>query len=171
MEPTQQQELDSFVGKFVGPRKVQTVVTADMLTVGKNPVVRVTYDGDFFEIMPLATLVLVATISETDFNELRRKKFMFMLPKLMEIVAETDIKVYEVDALFRDAANSLTQSFNRALNFVWNHDDTKFVPGVDPVNEFTFVEAQAILSSIPERVEMPIEAPVEDAGAAEESAA
>lgn len=170
MSPTVEQVMQSFIGKFVGPRKVKTVEMTEMLTVGKNPVVRVTYEGDFFEIMPLATLVIVGTVEETDFNELRRKKFMVMLPKIIEVVAEMDIKVYEVDALFRDAGNSLTQSFNRALNFVWTGDDTKFVPGVDPVNEFTFVEAQHILASIPERAETPIE----DAGTeapAEEPAA
>lgn len=146
-------DLNSFVGKFVGPRKVTEVVISEHRTHQGSSVVRVSYAGGFSELLPVKTLVLVATIAETDFNGLRQKKFLAMIPEILQVVAEFDIKSYEVDALFRDCANTLEQTYNRALNFVWTHDDSKFIVGVDPVADFTLMEAQNILSSIPPREE------------------
>lgn len=150
MSPTTEQIVAGMIGKFVGPRKIASVEVLEQKTLAGKSVVSVKYEGDYDEKLTLKTLILSVTDDAKDFNSLREKKFMAILPELMQILAEYDIKVYEVDALFRDAANTLTQSFNRALSFLWYGSPKNFVVGSDPVDHFTLLEAQEVIARIPE---------------------
>lgn len=74
--------------KFVGPKKVGTVIVDSLKTFGGNEVVIVHYENGDKEMMPKATFELVSTDIASDYTSVRAKKFAQLRLVLSPILAE-----------------------------------------------------------------------------------
>jgi len=142
-------EYEKFVGKFYGPRKIKAVSASDYAdTPSGFKVVRVDYEGGYYEFIPTVSLELVATDEAKDFNYVRDTKFRTMLVKVLTVIADYDLQFFELDAFMSSVLKSLQDSFNRAMNWKWNKDDAKFIPGEDPVQFFSVLQANNVLKEV-----------------------
>lgn len=74
--------------KFVGPKRVETVVIDELKTFGKNDVVIVHYEGGTKELMPKRTFELVATEEPSDHTTVRSKKYNEIRKLIYPILGE-----------------------------------------------------------------------------------
>jgi hypothetical protein len=61
--------------------------------------------------------------------------------------------LYEIESLMRQFAGSMDDTYNRAQNYLWTKDDSKFIPGVGPLDMVPLSTAQGIIKSIPNVIE------------------
>lgn len=176
--------------KFIGPRKVESIQTLELVSFTGGEVYKVTYVGGFTEIISQKTFDLVVTDEPSDYTTVRNKQFeafdlefypllggyiasliekdeviakenrIKFLQNALILVAEYSIKQRDIDVLFEKMAgfitketfnaigNSINENYNRVTNFVWTGDDTKFIPGTNPLDEVTFLEAKVFLEKI-----------------------
>jgi len=134
--------------KFIGPKKVVSLVKENIKTNGGNEIVTVLYNGGGKEIMPLNAYNILATEKATDYTELRNRKINDLVLKTLSILAEHDIKSGEVDYFNLMLGNEILNSFNRATNFLWSKDDKSFVPGVNVLLDKSLLEADIIIRNI-----------------------
>lgn len=133
---------------FIGPRKVEQVVTDEDKTFGGNPIVTVHYAGGHKESMPESAFELLKTEKPTDFTTLTDKKVNKITLQVMEILAEHHIYGYEIDAIANSIANEFQNSFNKANHILWEGDDKSYTPGSNTLLEKTFLAQHRIIKSI-----------------------
>lgn len=136
--------------KFIGPRKIINVEFDEAIkTPQGSEVFKVTFDGGYSEIFPKKALSVLMTDKPIDFSQLRDLKFKYLLPELLSVVAEYDLKNQEVKHLCMSLADELENSWMRATNFLWTKDDGQFVPNSEVLSNRSLLEAEKILKTIP----------------------
>lgn len=101
----------------------------------------------------------ISSLNEKDETVAKENRTKFLQGALI-LVAEYSIKQRDIDVLFEKMAglitketfnaigNSINENYNRVTNFVWTGDDRKFIPGTNPLDEVTFLEAKVFLEKI-----------------------
>lgn len=157
---------DTETSVYVGSNKVSSVAVVDnyKTPMGSN-LVDVTYESGAIERFTKKTYELVVTDVASDASIVRRTKFNAMVPSIITVICEFDLKVSEMQSLLQEVANSLDNSFGRATNYVWTNDDRQYVPNSNPLFDRGVLDADRILKSIPTSVEAEKPTtPAEDAG-------
>jgi hypothetical protein len=54
----------------------------------------------------------------------------------------------DIKGAFEDIGQSIDGNYDRVTNFLWTGDDKKFIPGVHPVSDITFLETKKFLEKI-----------------------
>lgn len=138
------------IGKFIGPDEVVSVEVTEDKTPKGNNVVKVFLKSGRNKIYPENVLEYVLTDTVSDYNTLQMNKFTPVIRQFMEIVAEYDLNVGEVEPLLRNIAANIDNSFNRATNFLWSGDDGQFAAGFDPMYSVSLLQAHKIIKGIEE---------------------
>lgn len=111
------------------------------------------------ELYPIISAVVAVTGEDIEVKKAAR---LTMLQECLAAVSEIDLKDSEIKSFF-DQMNvefysipnaimfELSNEFSRAINWVWTKDDSQFVPGMDVMNDRTYLEAKKIVSTIPKK--------------------
>lgn len=135
--------------QYIGPNKVVGLVKEEFITPAGNEVVMVQYQGEHPpELMSKKSFDLLVTPAPSDYTDLRARKFEKMLPDIITVLTEFDLKFDEIKPLFEHIAESLQNAFDKANNWLWTHDDRQWVPGMNSLNQRTLLEAEKVLSSM-----------------------
>lgn len=138
--------------KFVGPLKVEIAVENGDGTVS------LTYSSGEKETMPKVAYELTATDEQKDWNYVQEKKFEVMCKEILAVITTYDLQAFEIDGLIKNLLGEINGRFDRAVNYNWTKDDTKFTPGRNPALFFKFSEALKIVDSIPKNEPAPAKA-------------
>jgi len=138
--------------QYIGPNKVLGLVKQDFLTPSGRDVVEVQYEGEHTpELMSQMAFDQLVTETPSDYNDLRDRKFRQMVPGIITLITEWDIKTVELKPLLGQVGDSLQDAMERAGNYLWTHDERTWVPGMSFMTERTLLEAERVLQSIPKK--------------------
>lgn len=138
---------------FVANLEVIGVEETDMKTPAGEAVVKVLFDGGKSEHMTQKTLDLVSTSEATDWEYVRRTKYLPLIHEVCELVGEYDLEMQDIHSFVTGVQRAIEARFSRAMNFLWNGDDSKFNAAIDPALEFKLSEANAVNSKIDEQLD------------------
>lgn len=150
-----EEKIQEEKGTFIGKEKVASVVVCDQKTPMGSEMVDVTLENERTIRLTKKTYELVVTDIASDDSILRRTKFNSMVPAIIAVIAEYDIKACDINALLQEVAGSIDNSFNRAVSFRLTNDDLMYIPNSNPLFDRSLLEADAIIRSIPDVVEAP----------------
>lgn len=146
---TNMSDEKKYVGKFFGPRKIESLKEiAGYKTAGGVRAFTVTYDGGFIETLTELSLAAATTDEAKDFNFIQDRRFEGMVPKVLSIMNDYDLPAYQLNAFFQKCLGSLQANFDRALQYKWTGDDSRYVPGSNPTDDVTLVETDIVLKKI-----------------------
>lgn len=55
---------------------------------------------------------------------------------------------FDIKGAFEDIGQSIDGNYDRVTNYLWTGDDKKFIPGVHPLSDVTFLETKKFLEKI-----------------------
>jgi hypothetical protein len=139
----------------VGGEKVVIVADTDLKTPMGSDIVEITFASGRKEKMPKKTYELVVTDVPSDPTIVHRTKMNSLIPAIKAVICEYDLKVGEIQSMLQQLANGIDDNFSRATNWLWTKDDEGYVPGMNPLSPRTLLEADAVIRSIPTKVEAP----------------
>jgi hypothetical protein len=93
-------------------------------------------------------------------ESVRAEKKTEMLQKCLAAISEIDMTDAEMEPFFNQVIvefnmivnavlYELSATMGRAVNFLWTKDDSKYIPGSNPMDDRTFLESKKITDSIP----------------------
>ena len=116
--------------------------------IDKGDLVEIKFTNGQRRIMPKKTFDLVCTDSPSTFDHVEKIKFETMAKEIIQIILSYDIQLIETNRLIGYITNELQGRFNRAQNYLWTKDDSKYIAGFDPTSFFTILEAERIIAEI-----------------------
>lgn len=134
--------------QFIGKKSVIAIVETDIKTPLGSEIVEVRFEDGTSELMPKKTFGIMVTDESSDDTSILQKKYSQMVKDILAIVAEYDIKYYELENLTVLIKNSIIDSINRANNFLWRGDDSKHIAGFDMTNDISLIDIQRIMQQI-----------------------
>jgi hypothetical protein len=149
---------------YIGSDKVVSVADIAQKTPLGNEMVEVTFENNKKVKFTKKAYELIVTDIASDLSIVRRTKFNAMVPAIIAVICEYDLKVSEIQALLQEVAGSIDNSFSRATNYAWTKDDQQYVPNTNPMFDRSLLEADVVIKSIPEVVEA--QKPAENGAAA-----
>jgi len=145
-----------YVGKFIGKDQIRGIAVLAQTTPAGSAVFEIDLgDGAGKTRLPEKALVLSVTDApENNYAEGLSARINAIAPIIIEAAEEYDLKFYEVRALGDAVVSQLTLRFHRAQNFLWTGNDKNFIPGFDPMNDQSILDAERVISSIPKLEEV-----------------
>lgn len=157
--------MDSEQKQFIGPRQVKTVETLEKTTPEGATLLKVTFEGDYSEVIPQEMFDATVTEIPSDFNALAERRKKLVTGKIMGILKESNVNLSELNDIFKFVGFQSDIHFDKASNYLWTKDDNEFVPGMPVMARRTFLEAQDVIDSIPKHVEQASETVSAEVGA------
>ena len=140
--------------KYIGQGKVLGIVKEEGKTPLGGEIIKVMFHGDQHSmIMSKVAFDAFATPNAIDANLLQELKFRILVPKIRSLLADYFIQAYEMTALFNKAGHSISDDFDRVANFLWTHEDARWVPGMAFNSFLSVLEADMMLKKIPPKDE------------------
>lgn len=131
------------------------VVVEDLKTPLGGEIIEVLYADGSKELMPKKTFNLIVSETERDESKAAAEKFKYMTRDILAVIADYDMKFFEMEYLITLIKNSILDNINRANNYLWTKDDSKHISGYDMLNEITLTNVQNILKDIPKTDDKP----------------
>lgn len=131
--------------QYLGPFKVVGIVKMDVKTPLGGDVIEVLYENRPKEIVPLKAFELLVSPVPVDLTTLQRRRFDYLIPKLIEQIAEVDVRMSERVSLFGRLNETIEDHFERASNYLWTGDDRNWAKGVNFMNNRTLIETHKTL--------------------------
>lgn len=142
--------------QYIGPNKVLGLVKQDFQTPSGKDVVEVQYEGAHTpELMSQMAFNLLVTEKPSDYNDLRDRKFRQMIPGILTLITEWDLKSIELKPLLQQIGDNCQDAMERASNYLWTKDDRTWIPGMSFLNERTLLEAERVLKLIGKKEDGP----------------
>jgi len=140
------------MAQFIGAKEVLGVTTEDFKTPNGGEVVKVVYKSGQTSVMPRRTFDLfVSSNPNQDENALFAKKRDALVPLIIQLLLEYDVRLTEMSLLLRAVGDSLVESVNRATSYLWTGTDSAYIPGVDSMDQRTILEAHRQILQIAEK--------------------
>lgn len=137
--------MQKYIGKFIGPNKIKELVLMEQKTPLGNKVYSVVYEGGFEELVTSSTLELCASDSLSDFTVAQQIKLNALVKKIIELIAEYDIRLYEMEMVSKLLNDSIAKSTDKALSYKWYGSLKQHIDGKDPISFFSILEVDGIL--------------------------
>lgn len=141
---------EKFVGKFYGPEKVTGFEATGGATLTGDVVFEITTEQGRKYLVPKKSLVIISD-EKKDWNYIRDTKVSLMVPELVRVVSDYDLPSSQITYMAAIFGQQLSNHLDRAHNYLWFGDDSRFVPGFDPLNDITLLMADRINATIPSR--------------------
>lgn len=141
------------IGKFIGPDEIVSSELSDFKTPSGKDVVQVVFKNGRKRIFTVETLEYIVTDTESDYTTVQQKHLTPVIRKVLNVLAEHDIKNGDVEMFFKMLATNIDLAFGRAINFMWFKDDKEFTPGFDPQYDVSLLMAHRVITTMPDRVE------------------
>lgn len=137
--------------QYIGPYEIFALVEEEMKTPAGSDVVKVLFtEGKPPMLMPKKALELFMRPSPMDLTTFQEMKFNVMIPEIIKVIGEYDIKMGEIPALMQKLSNTMFDNYDRASIYLWTGDDKNFIPGFNASHERTLLETEKVLKSIPQ---------------------
>ena len=138
------------VGKYIGPNEIVSIEQADFKTPGGKDILKVTFKSGRHHIYSKETLERIVTDALSDETTVMEKKLMPVVQEVMNILAEHDINVGEIEMLFKQLGMNIDKAFNQATSYMWFKEPKEFVPGFDPMHNVSLLMAERVLKDVRE---------------------
>lgn len=136
--------------KFYGPHQVQFITILDDKTPAGGDVYEVhLVDQLGVRIIPKRTFDALATREPITADDLQRNRFALISKPMVDILAEYDVEMLEVQSLVKRVEIEIYSMYDRATSFLWTGDDTKSVKGYESLQDRTIREINTVLNKIP----------------------
>jgi hypothetical protein len=139
----------SQIGRFIGPDKIADFQVLDITTPLGSPIFEVTYESGIKELFPEKGFAAVVSDEAKDLNHVRDRRVDLVVPQLVETIMEYNLPSSQIDWLLKQLAHQLDNRFGRAFNYLFYKDDKRYVPGYEPGNDFSILDAERVILSIP----------------------
>lgn len=146
--------------KFYGPFEVANVVDLE------NGMVTVQYSNGKSEKLTKKAFEVGSSDERKDWNYVQEMKMASMMKDIMATIMAHDIQKFEMDAILKSIIANINGRFDRAINYLWNKNDT-YNPALNPIDSFSILEAEEVIKTIPK----PEAAPAKEAATPENNAA
>lgn len=134
--------------QYIGPFKVIGITEDVAKTPAGKGVVKVIYEDRPAEIMTKKGFDLLVKNEPVDLGTVQKEKFDILIPEIISVMAEYDIRMFELSALLTRVNETIESHFERAASFLWTGDDRNWIPGMNFLNNRTLIESDKILKSI-----------------------
>lgn len=141
------------IGKFIGTDEIVSSSLADFKTPAGKDIVSVTFKNGRSRIYSAETLEYIVTDEVSDPTTVQGKHLTPVLRKVLNVLAEHDIKNGDVEMFFKMLATNIDLAFGRAINYMWFKDDKEFTPGFDPQYDVSLLMAHRVITTMPDKVE------------------
>lgn len=138
-----------YVGRFLGPDEIEAVIVTEQKTPSGGYVFEVTLKSGQKKLLTEKAIALLVTDEAKDYNYLRDHKMFVLIPKIVEVIEEYDVPSGEIPHLIQMMSYELENRFNRALNWMWSKNDSRYVPGFDAMYDATLLMAERVIQEIP----------------------
>lgn len=146
---------NKYVGKFIGPGKIVSIELSEQKTPIGSEIFSVQLrqgsSPSYDMLIPIKGLIAVVSEKATDANYMRDKRINMIMPEIINIIEEYDIPATQIVYLAQVLGGEIDNRINRAQSFHWHNDDSRYVPGYDPLNEISLLMAERVISSIPKK--------------------
>ncbi len=140
--------LTNLEGKFISGDTIVSAEVIDLKTPQGKDIVEVTFKNGFKRLFTQLTLDAIVSDEVSDASSVSEKKLKPVIMKVMEVLAEHDINVGEIDMFQKQLGSNLENSFNRATNYLWFSNDKEFVPNFNPMYDVSLLMAHKIITNI-----------------------
>lgn len=141
-----------YVGKFIGPNKIADIGIEDFTTAGGSLVFSVTHENGDKDIYPEKGLVAVVSDEIKDYNHIRDVRVNLLVPQILEFMEEYDLPAGQLVYVLSQIGTQYRNHISRAMNQLWRGDDRRYIPGVDPSDDFTLLMAEKVNKKIPVKI-------------------
>lgn len=139
--------------QYIGKNKVIGITNLDSKSPKGQTMVEIILDGNKNMITSKKVFDIIVTDKEIDDTELRERKIQPLLEEISGVIMEYDISHGDIRHLTERMANRLLFIFDKVNNLLWTGKDANFVPGYDPMQDRTLLEANKIFNELNERKE------------------
>lgn len=144
-----------FIGKYIGPDKIVGISVLEFTTPLGSAVFEVELESGQRNIYPEKALVAISTEEVKDHNFIRDRRIALMIGPIVDILKEYDLPAAQFGYALQCVAGSINNEFDRALNYLWTKDDSRYVPGFESANDATLLMAGRVISVIPAKADEP----------------
>lgn len=137
-----------FVGKFIGADEIESTEVLDRTTPQGAALVKFNFKGGQSVVYSEKTVPYVVSDVATDASAVQERHVMPLVRECMALITEYDITYRDVDSFLKQLFSNINFQFDRAENFLWTTDDTRYVPGFDPRHDIRLLDAHKVLESI-----------------------
>lgn len=138
------EDTEKFVGKFIGPARIESIEDTGVTTVLGSPILRVKLSSGGVETFPLKGLETIVSDEAKDFNHVRDARFAQMVPQMMAVVMEYDVPFDQFTSLMTEVASQFQNHFNRANAILWFGSADEYIPGSDTQERLTLTMAEVV---------------------------
>lgn len=140
---------NKFVGKYFGPDMISSIEITPQTTPSGGVVFSVVFASGARTIVTEKTLVISISDKPGDYTKLLDTKLQAVVPEIVALLEEYDIASFEVESLVSRIKANVEMRFNRAINFLFSGDDSRFIPGWDHKTDVTMLMSEKVISQIP----------------------
>lgn len=138
-----------YVGKFIGPNKIVDITVEDFTTKQGALIFSVTHENGDIDIYPEKGLVAVVSNEIKDYNHIRDARVNLFVPQVLELMEEYDLPAGQLVYVLSQIGTQYRNHLSRAMNHLWRGDDRRYIPGIDPSDDFTLLMAERVNRKIP----------------------
>ncbi len=116
--------MKEYKGLYYGERKITEYELSSEKTPGGKDIVKVKFDNEkFYKLIPEIMMEYLASEKQGDASSLRDKKILIICSKVIDVLAETDIGMSELEFFVATLKGSISNSFENAEEIKWGTDE------------------------------------------------
>jgi len=139
--------------RYIGATKVDGIHNTDKKSPLGKDLHLVTFEGgnDRQQYMTQDLYELVSTEDQQDENYVQKKKMDELIPGLVDLVSEYNLRFYEIGGLMQKTHEEFQERLERASNYVWTGNDNLFVPGYNFTNDISTLDIREVLKKVEDK--------------------
>jgi hypothetical protein len=131
---------------FIGRNEVKMIISQEQKTPLGGEIVKVVFSDDTEKLMTKKTYDAMLTLDVSDDTTARRLMSKKLTEDVLYIIHEYGLTINEYDYFIQALTGEVNDNFNRAVNIAWTGKDDGFVPGYNPMKEYSFIDINRIIS-------------------------
>ena len=114
--------MDDYYGKFIGPNKIKTIESSERKTFSGKDVYKITYQNEKVDYLSEESLKNIATEKSRDLTALRDLRCFPVVKELLEILAESNVKLGDVEYILERTSLSIQENIKKAADVLWEKE-------------------------------------------------
>lgn len=114
--------MDDYYGKFIGPNKIKTIGSSERKTFSGKDVYKITYQNEKVDYLSEESLKNIATGKSRDLTALRDLRCFPVVKELLEILAESNVKLGDVEYILERTSLSIQENIKKAADVLWEKE-------------------------------------------------
>ena len=114
--------MEEYNNKFIGPNKIKSIEPSERKTYSGKEMYQVTYRNNKVEYYSEAVLEDIVTGKSRDLTALRDLRCFPVVKSLLEVLAEANVKLGEIDYILERTGFSLQENIKKAADILWEKE-------------------------------------------------